>query len=261
MSAFVPYLVPLGMTLVGFCLLWPLSVLRTDASIVDGWWAPGFLAQVLLVVALHPPLDNRAALIVALMALWSARLTWVLVRRRIREGGEDPRYTSLREAWGESFWWKSLFVVFILQGVIQWAIALGPISALLAPSAALGALSVVGLLIAMLGIVLETKADAELDQFKRSNDGPILCKTGLRSLIRHPNYVGEILFWIGLGAIIAEVSVWGAILSPVLIAIFLVKVSGAPMLDERLSATRPDYDDYRRHVPAFIPRLRRRAIA
>ncbi|MEM6932319.1 MAG: DUF1295 domain-containing protein [Pseudomonadota bacterium] len=261
MHTWVPYLMPLGLTLVGFVLLWPVSIGRRDASIVDAWWAPGFLAQVLFVASLTNSLDGRSFLLIGLIAIWSIRLTWVLVRRRIREGVEDPRYTSLRKAWGDGFWWKSLFIVFVLQGVIQWLIALGPISALLAGSETLGLLAGAGTVIAIVGVCLETKADAELDSFKNSRSGGKLLTSGLRAHLRHPNYVGEIMFWIGVGLIVAEVSPWGAIISPLVISFFLIKVSGAPMLDEHLEASKPEYVEYRRRVPGFFPKLRRRVAA
>lgn len=255
------YLYPLAVTMIGFCLLWPVSVWKRDASIVDAWWAPGFVAQVMTVILMTGEADGRTVLMIGLISIWALRLTWVLVRRRVREGHEDPRYQSIREAWGESFWWKSLFIVFVLQAVIQWLIVIGPIRGLLAEPSPLGFLAALGAIIAVAGILIETKADAELDTFKRQSPDGGLCQSGLRARVRHPNYVGEIIFWIGIGLVVSEVSLLGGLLAPALITLFLTKVSGAPMIDERLSETRAGYQDYRARVPGFIPRLNRRTSA
>ncbi|MEM8793374.1 MAG: DUF1295 domain-containing protein [Pseudomonadota bacterium] len=252
------YLLPLGIAVLGFVALWPLSVIRKDASLVDAWWGPGFFAQAALAFWLSDEGDSRSFLLLALISVWSARLAYVLLRRRIREGHEDPRYTELRRAWDPGFWWKSLFVVFLLQGLIQWTIALGPIAAILSDPVSLGALAVLGTMLCLAGLLIETVADAELDRFKRTAKPGALCMTGLRTHVRHPNYSGEILFWLGIGLIVLEVSWIAALISPVVIAVFLTKVSGAPMLDERLQATRPEYAAYRQRVPGFIPYFKRR---
>ncbi|MEM7505353.1 MAG: DUF1295 domain-containing protein [Pseudomonadota bacterium] len=253
MLDFETYLAPLALTVGVFATIWPLSVVRSDASLVDAWWGPGFFAQIVVVLTLVDQIDNRDLLLAALIGVWSLRLGWVLIRRRLREGHEDPRYISLRDAWDPGFWWKSFFVVFVLQGVIQWVIALGPIHGVIAGSQPLGSIALVGALLAMAGLALETVADRQLDRFKREHPHDALCQTGLRSVMRHPNYLGEIVFWIGIGLIVSEVSLWAAVLSPLVITLFLTQVSGIPMLDERLSASRPGYADYKARVPGLLP--------
>ncbi|MEM9098452.1 MAG: DUF1295 domain-containing protein [Pseudomonadota bacterium] len=255
------YLAPLAVAMVGFLALWPLSVLRKDASLVDAWWGPGFFAQAVCAALLIGTVGAHQILLLGLIGLWSARLGFVLIRRRVREGHEDPRYTSLRDAWDPGFWWKSLFVVFLLQSVIQWAIMLGPITAFLTGSTDLGFVAMIGAALGVMGLWIETRSDHELDVFKRDAPTGALCETGLRAHVRHPNYSGEILFWIGVGLVVSEISIFAGLISPVLITVLLTKVSGAPMLDERLLASRPSYAAYRDRVPGFIPRLRKLSIA
>jgi steroid 5-alpha reductase family enzyme len=251
------YAAAFAVTQAAFLVLWLTSLLRRDASVVDFWWGPGFLAQALTVVWLAAePLAARDAALLGLIGLWGLRLGWTLGRRRLAEGHEDGRYQALRAAWEPGFWWKSLFIVFVLQAVVQWLVALGPLSALMAPAAPLGLLGMAGIAIALAGFGLETVADAQLDRFKRDAAPDALCDTGLRAHLRHPNYLGEIVFWIGIGLIGLEAGAWAAALSPMLIAIFLTGVSGAPILDDRLSATRPGYAAYRARVPGFLPGLR-----
>lgn len=247
---------PLAVALVGFAALWPLSVWRKDASLVDFAWAPGFAVQALIAALVLIETHTRAGLILLLVFAWSGRLGFVLIRRRLREGLEDARYTAIRDSWGPSFWWKSLFLVFILQAILQWLISLGPIAGILSADTPLGVLAGVGVLIAIAGFVLETLADQELDQFKKSAAHHSLLTSGLRSRMRHPNYTGEIAFWTGIALICLEAGAWGGLISPILITFFLVKVSGAPMLDEHMAATRPDYAAYKKRVPAFLPKLR-----
>ena len=247
------YLAPLAVAVALFVLLWPLSVRRQDASLVDALWGPGFFIQLLVVQLAVGETSSRGLLLTGVVGLWSARLGLVLTRRRLREGHEDPRYRIIRQSWGPTFWWKSLFIVFCLQAVIQWVIALGPISGVMAPPSAIGPLAWIGLAIAIGGFTLEALADRELDLFKRRAPAGALMTDGLRAHIRHPNYLGEIVFWTGIGLIVVDGGTWLGLISPIVVILFLTKVSGVPMLDEHLSRSRPAYAAYKNAVPALLP--------
>ena len=249
------YLIALALTASVFALLWPVSVAMTDVSIVDAWWGPGFFASTLLVWILGGADGPRAWLLLALVGIWSARLGFVLLRRRVRHGAEDNRYVSIRESWGASFWWKSLFIVFLLQGVLQWVVAF-PAMVGVVSSVSLGALGIAGAAVALVGFALEVKADAELDAFKRGAGQGDLLETGLRRFMRHPNYAGEMLFWWGVWMIAAEGGAWWTVFAPVTLTFLLTKVSGAGITGGHLKKTKPAFRDYAARTPAFIPRFR-----
>ena len=248
------FLLALGVGVAAMTMLWGVSLARRDASIVDLWWAPGFAVVSALAWALSgAPLDALHLLTLAIVVGWSARMTQLFLRRRKAHPGEDPRYTDLRTAWGRGFWWKSLFIVFLLQSVLQWIVALAPLAVITAAPAAIGPLAAVGAIVALAGLALETRADAELDAHKSGPDSAAVCGSGLRAIVRYPNYVGEILVWTGLWLMAVEAGAWWTLVSPILIGFLLVRVSGAPILDERLAA-RPGGRRWLETTPAFVPR-------
>ena len=250
------FLPSLALAVACFVALWPLSVWLEDASIVDFIWGPGFFLQVGLFAILHESLDLRGWILLGLVAIWSLRLGVTLAARRFREGHEDARYQSIRASWGQGFWWKSFFIVFVLQAVLQWLIAIGPMAGIAASSAPVGWIGAAGIAIAAAGLALESIADRQLDRFKAYATRGALMTTGLRAYVRHPNYTGEILFWSGIALISVEAGAWLGLISPILITFFLTQVSGAPLIDERLEATRPAYAAYRARVPGFLPSAR-----
>lgn len=259
MADFSIYIYALALSGAIFLALWPVSLALRDVGVVDAWWGPGFGAAAIVVWWLADAPDHgRAVLLLSLVLIWSLRLGAVMIRRWFSHAEEDRRYRLIRRGWGASFWWKSLFIVFILQGVLQWLVAIGPISGIIADPAPLGALAVLGLVIALAGLGLETVADAQLDAFKRTAAEGALMTSGLRAHVRHPNYMGEILFWWGVWLIAAPVAPFWAILSPILLTVLLVKVSGAPMLAETLGKSRDGFSGYAARTPAFIPNLPRR---
>lgn len=241
----------------GFLLLWPLSVWRRDASMVDFWWGPGqsVMAAAAWVAAGQP--SGPAGLMFACVAIWGLRLGIQLGRRRILEGREDPRYTALRRHWSPGFWWKSLLVVFLLQSALQILIAAAPIAAIQAGAGEIGGLAVAGALIWLTGMTVETVADLQLDLYRRRHGHGGLLTRGLRSVVRHPHYAGEILVWAGIALIALDAGIWWAPLSAMLVTMLLWKVSGVPFLDEHMGETRSRYAAYARSVPALIPTMRR----
>jgi steroid 5-alpha reductase family enzyme len=62
-----------------------------------------------------------------------------------------------------------------------------------------GAAGRTGLLLQILGLLLETVADYQKGEFKRKNgDKNKWCNVGLWSKFSHPNYLGEAIFWSGV---------------------------------------------------------------
>lgn len=247
------YMLALKVGASAMAALWVASIGKHDASLVDLWWAPGFAAASLLVWMLSgAPAGSAQVAILAIVLLWAGRMTLLFLRRRRRHPGEDPRYAELRAAWGRGFWWKSLFVVFLLQAGLQWLIALAPMAALAGAPAALGPIGVLGVAVALGGIALETVADAQLDRHKAAG-GPALCMTGLRAHLRYPNYLGESLVWWGVWLVAAGAGAAWTVFSPILVTLLLAKVSGAPILDARL-AGRPGAEAWARRTPRMLPR-------
>ena len=253
------FLLPLGVALLSFWALWPVSILRKDASIVDFWWAPGFAALAWAGWAMSGvPLAGTSLLLLALITAWALRLGSTLVIRRVREGVEDSRYAEMRAAREPGFWWKSFFMVFTLQAIIQWIIATGLIGAV-AVGAAPGPLATFGALLAICGAAVEARSDFELDRFKQSHPHGGLLTTGLRAHVRYPSYAGEILFWAGLSIVAFDAGIWWAPFTAALMVALLLYLSGIPILEDRFKRTRPDFADYRDRVPALIPRIGRGA--
>jgi len=246
-----------GFSLAGFLLLWPLSLWRRDSSMVDFWWGPGFGVMALAVwIGQGRPTDPATLAILLPLLIWSARLGLHLGWRRIDEGEEDPRYRDLRTKNSPGWWWKSLFMVFILQSVLQGLIA-WPILAALGAAAdvqASGLLIMLGLL-ALVAVGVETVADIQLDRFKKRSGPHGLLTTGLRGIVRHPNYSAEIAFWVLMSLMAVLVGVGWGVLSALIVTGLLCHVSGVTVIDARMRRTRPDYTAYAERLPALVPRL------
>ena len=248
-----------GVGLAGFLALYPVSLMRRDASVVDFWWGPGFGAMALaLWVSLGQPGDAAVLLVLIPLLLWSGRLGLHLGWRRVTEGHEDPRYTELREAWSPGWAWKSFFIVFLLQSVLQALIAAPVLTGLAAASGAQVSITLYALaFVAVSAIVIEAVADIQLDRYRSAARAGSFLSSGLRGIVRHPNYSAEILFWAAMGGMALSLGIWWAALSPALVWLLLRHVSGVTIIEERMSQSRPGYAEYRDRVPALLPDIRR----
>ena len=240
---------PLVLALVALC--WIASLIRRDSSLVDRIWGFGFV-----LLAHHHGTVAAAQggrvdrLLATLVLIWGLRLTWHITRRNWGHG-EDPRYAAMRTRNGARWWWQSLFTVFVLQGGLMLLIGL-PLTAIAAPGATWG--RVLGTLLWAVGFAFEAGGDWQLTRFRANpaNRGQVL-ETGFWRYSRHPNYFGDALQWWGFWCFAAATGLWWTVLSPVVMTLLLLKVSGVTLLESALVNSKPAYRDYIRRTPAFFP--------
>jgi steroid 5-alpha reductase family enzyme len=231
---------------------WLVSLWRRDVSIVDGMW-PVFIASVGAVYAMRATsLGAFGVVALVLLGLWALRLCLHITVRNHGQP-EDRRYQKIRANNQPHFEFKSLYIVFGFQAALAWIVAL-PFTALGHDAQVIGAVEVLGALLAAFGIVFEAIADWQLERFKKTLDsrGRVL-DTGLWRYTRHPNYFGECCVWWGFGLMALGSGAWWGLASPLLITVLLLKVSGVSLLERDIGERRPEYARYVRETNAFVP--------
>jgi steroid 5-alpha reductase family enzyme len=246
------YLAGLGAILIAGVITWLVSLAKRDVGIVDSLWAVMFfIAAVTYALALDET-GPRATLILVLVGLWALRLSGYITWRNHGEP-EDRRYQQIRANNEPNFAFKSLYIVFGLQGVIAWIVSL-PLLAAIASPAPWGWLDYLGLALWGVGMVFEAGGDFQLARFKAdpANKGKVMDR-GLWRYTRHPNYFGNACIWWGFFLIALSAGGWWAIISPLLMTFLLLKVSGVSMLEKDIHERRPKYRDYILRTNAFFP--------
>ena len=239
---------------------WLLSVRYQNVTIVDSLWGLGFVLIAWITYFSAGGFMDRSLLIAVLVSFWGLRLCAYLSIRNWGKG-EDPRYGLWRKKSGDRFWIVSLFKVFLLQALFMWVISLvlqfGQLSSV--PNRFTW-LDVFGVGIWSIGFIFESIGDWQLSHFKAdpANKGKVMDK-GLWAYTRHPNYFGECLIWWGFFFItLSNPNNWWTVISPLIITIVLLKMTGIPLTEETIVKTRPGYEDYIRRTSAFIPRFPRK---
>jgi steroid 5-alpha reductase family enzyme len=248
------YLTGLAILLALMSVLWIVSVLLTNASIVDPFWGLSFVIIVWFYFARTPGGDAiRKSLLVVLVTLWGLRLALYLLWRNWGHG-EDFRYQAFRRKYGtDRYWWISFVQTFMLQGVLVWIIS----STLFGAQVRGGGLNILdylGIVIWIVGIIFEAGSDFQLAQFKGdpANQGKLL-QTGFRRYTRHPNYFGDAACWWGFGLMSIAAGSYLAALGAVVMTVLIIRVSGVALLEKSLNRDKPGYDAFARRTSAFIP--------
>lgn len=254
MTFFNIYWIGLAVILGLMTLLWLVSLWLKNSSIVDIFWGTGFVIVNWIYYALTPEgYMVRKLLIGLLVTLWGLRLSiYILYRNWGKQ--EDFRYQKWRGEAGSKWWWQSFFRVFLLQGILMWAIS-APLLAAQRGSLPVNLtfLDYLGIGVWLIGIYFEAMGDYQLAMFRSdpNNKGKVL-DSGVWYYTRHPNYFGDSAQWWGYYLIAAASGGWWTIFSPILMTLFLLRVSGVALLEKTLG-TRPGYKEYIDRTSSFIP--------
>lgn len=239
--------------LVMMVLLWLLSLVFKNASIVDIFWGIGFVIVTWLAFSLGAGYIPRKQLVAVLVTIWGLRLA---LHIGIRNWGkpEDFRYAKWRQDNGSRWWWFSFFQVFLLQGVLMWIISAPLIAAQTSGyPVIITPLDVIGVVLWLIGMFFEALGDLQLMLFKANpaNKGKLLT-TGVWRFTRHPNYFGESALWWGYYIIALVSGSWWTVFSPIIMTWLLLRVSGVAML-ERTMKLKPGYEEYMKNTSEFFP--------
>ncbi len=246
----------LGLAVISLILFatWLLQLRTRNAGHVDITWSFS-----LGIAAVTYALLADGALLMRLLAgvlglVWSARLGGYLYLRNVGTP-EDSRYTALREKWGQQQD-RNMLLFYLFQGLMAWILSLPFAIVAFRPDIAAAPLLVAGVLIWAVAVLGEALADYQLMRFKADPDNRgQVCRDGLWYYSRHPNYFFESLHWVAYVPLaFASGWWWLTLISPVLMAWLLLRVSGVPGVETpEGKSKRAGYDEYVRTTSPFIP--------
>lgn len=240
----------LSLQIVGFIIAY---LLRTD-KITDAFYGGSFilLALVLFIISFQMP---SHILLLSMVIAWGGRLSGYLFMR-VLVTGRDARFDQIRNhpARFAGFWGIQALTIFFVSFPLIYGF-------LVSLGSQITATHVVGFLVWMCGLVVETVADYQKFQFRNdpTNSGTWI-QSGIWKYSRHPNYFGEMLVWIGIFVASGPwQSLWWMLFSFVGVAtiVFLLRfVSGVPILErkneERYGSTL-QYQEYKRNTNLLLP--------
>lgn len=244
-----------GVFIVVMATLWAVQRRTRDASVVDVAWSIGVAGLIATLAFVGTGDPWRRALVGAMGGVWGLRLAAHLFFDRGGKRGEDSRYRRMRDHLGDradfGFFW-----FFQAQALFVPIFALPVLPTVFNPRPAPSVTELIALAIFAISIGGETLADRQLSRFRHdpANKGKT-CREGLWRYSRHPNYFFEWVHWwayvpLAWGAPVA----WLSLLGPVVMLVFLYRVTGIPYTEaQALESRGDDYRRYQETTSAFFP--------
>lgn len=241
-------------------ILYVISQLVGNGSTFDAWWSvlpPVFAFW--FVFTVDDTSDARRWLVALCALAWGARLTanWAIGWPGLHH--EDWRYVKLYGDTPMPRWLTSLTSVHLFPMIVVTLGSLPMITAASIPGRSVGVLDVIAVIVTLTGTGLEHFADVDLRRFNRTKKPGDVLDIGLWSRSRHPNYLGEMLWWWGLYlfALAADPGSWWTGVGALAMTVMFLTAS-IPFAEKRSMERRPGWSEYCERTPLLLPRLRSR---
>lgn len=226
------------------------SVGFRNASVYDPYWS----VQPLVIVACFSfgkEADLLRCLLIICVWLWGVRLTanWAYTFHGLH--CQDWRYTMLKQKIGVFYPIINLIGIHLVPTLVVYACVLPAVFAF-QTQPSFSPWSLVGILISLFAVLLQLVSDIQMQHYRNHRNAPFI-RIGLWKHARHPNYLGEILMWWGIGlAVVASYpKAWMLLLGAALNTLLFLCVS-VPMAERRQSS-KEGYLQYRRETRVFLP--------
>lgn len=233
------------------------SIILNNSSMYDAYWSviPPFL---FLLWYLEGPLNEflsfRFIALLSVCILWSFRLTlnWAIDWPGLNH--EDWRYKDFRVKFKKIFWPISFLAIHLFPTLTVFLASLPAYLVLTGTNRALNAFDIIALAAGLTAIYFQFKSDGEMRNHRQSEERFNPMTKGLWSLSRHPNYFGEILFWISIFLFVVAadpLQYWSALGAIGMILLFTLY--SIPAMEARQLSRRKGYKAVQLSVSELIP--------
>ena len=231
------------------------SVILRNASMYDPYWSvlPFYFLFYWLFEYNIENLNYRMMTVILMVSLWSWRLTMNWYRGWKGLAHEDWRYADLKNKTGIFYPIVNFLGIHLFPTLLVFGSSM-PLENVFSSSAVFTFIDVAGIVVMGIGILFELLADNQMHRFKAdpANKGKFI-NVGIWRYSRHPNYLGETLFWWGLYLAAYSTGLPDFyIAGPIAITLLFIGIS-IPMMEKRLLENYPDYSEYKKKTSAFIP--------
>lgn len=235
------------------------SVIFRNSSVYDAYWSVAPMVMAIWLFAVERVSGIMQIIFLAVFLIWGLRLTinWIVVFTDFSY--EDWRYKKFRDQTPRIFWpIVNFFGIHYMPTLVVFA---GMLPLLIIVNEKMDIRAIPGILIMLFGICLEFFADRQMHAFLNSDRSGEVCNIGLWKYTRHPNYLGEISFWMGVYITMLPFSLqyWYYGLGALAVAI-LFNVVSIPLMEKRQLTRRPKYVEYKECTSRLIIRPQKRDI-
>lgn len=226
------------------------SLIFKNASVYDPYWS---VQPPLIIIAfsLGREMTPFGMLLIAVITFWGVRLTanWAYTFSNLNH--QDWRYTLLKENTGIFYPIINFVGIHMVPTLVVYACTAPAVYALVNGLKA-NLAGVLFLCLSLAAATMQGVADIQMHLFRKRKTGRFI-RTGLWKYSRHPNYLGEILMWwgVGLSVFVCAGYEWYLLMGAIANTLLFLTVS-IPMADRRQSR-KEGFEEYRAQTRMLIP--------
>jgi len=243
--------------IVATVVIWIFSLALGNASMYDAYWSviPPLIAGYWIRQSDYC-WDIKNILALTVICYWAVRLTVNWARGWTGLNHQDWRYTMLREQNPKLYWLTNLGGIHLFPTIVVY-LCMIPVYYLVTQAESNYVLILIGFVISMLATTIEFVADEQMRRFRKTAKPGEYIDFGFWRYSRHPNYFGEISFWVGLWVMSMGVPVlpWWTV-SGVVVIVSMFRYASIPMMEQRTLRSKPQYAKQIRSVSMLIPWFR-----
>ncbi len=238
------------------------GMIFNNASVYDPYWSVAPMVILPLFMVELKAYHLVVYVIIILYFIWGIRLTanWAYGFKNLNH--QDWRYQNFQDKHPKTWFLINLCGIHIVPTIIVF-LGMLPTMYLMdlvvnnSDKIGASAASIFAVIIILVAIVLETVADIQMHKFRKNpNNIGKINESGLWKIARHPNYGGEILFWIGVFLYTSSMDDAGnsfiLAFSPLIVFLLFAFIS-VPMMEKRQKKNKPGYEDYMKRTNIFFP--------
>ncbi len=226
------------------------SLIFGNASVYDPYWSVQ-PPVILVAFAVGKDLTLFGVLLLAVVSFWAIRLTanWAYTFANLNH--QDWRYTMLHEKTGAFYPLINFIGIHMVPTLVVYGCTLPAVYAIRTGLEA-NAASVLFLCVSLGAAIMQGTADIQMHKFRKNRDGAFI-RRGLWKFSRHPNYLGEILMWwgVGLSVTCAAPDIWYLLAGAAANTVLFLVVS-IPMADKRQSR-KEGFGEYKKQTRMLLP--------
>lgn len=217
------------------------------------WWWQG-------PIGLTGPGALRCWLLAVVIGYWAVRLTGNWAYGFAGMHHEDWRYPLLRDGAGRWEFPVDFFAIHLFP-TLQVFVGMLPVYvAATRPGDGMLWLAWLAFAVGVAAVTLELAADTQMHRFvarrRAGTEAATVMDQGLWAWSRHPNYLGEIGFWLSLAlfGVAAAPGSWWWLFVGVVVMVAMFLGASIPLMEKRSLERRPRYADVMARVPMLVPR-------
>ena len=229
------------------------STILSNSSVYDAYWSVQPIV-ILYFYMIYYKNTNEIFLLFLSTLFWGIRLTlnWVYTFSNLTI--QDWRYSKIKNKTGIFYPIVNFVGIHYFPTLIVYFCVLPSVYLVFYQNEnKLNLFSIIFLIGSFFSTILEAEADREMHVFKKKKDNNTFIRIGLWKYSRHPNYLGEILFWwfIGLYCISIIKDYYFILIGPFLNTMLFIFIS-IPLADNH-QRRKNGFEQYYKETRMLLP--------